>query len=206
MSLSWKVVVTGGLSLVLAGCFNLGTKPSEITPAYVPESQYQSQNCQQLDADRQDMYRRKSMLETAQTQRRHSNKVQAFWVGFGNGDGVGASELAQVKGEILAVEKQRELKGCAGAQSAYGTTPDAQSSLAGAGWPLPLPRFDIAGNCRRSSADPQACMASEQAARSWLSQHATSVQVAGECSRFAQQDQSYEMIQSCVQQHEGAGR
>jgi len=36
--------------------------------------------------------------------------------------------------------------------------------------------------------------------------HTTPVQVAGECSQFAQQDQSYEMIQSCVQQHEGMNR
>lgn len=203
----WKIVFAISLSLVLGGCFNLGTKPSEITPAYVPESQYQNQNCQQLDADRQDMYRRKSMLETAQTQRRHSNKVQAFWVGFGNGDGVGAGELAQVKGEILAVEKQRALKGCTGAQGAYNAASDASSQApVRAGWPLPLPQFDIAGNCRRSSADPQACMAAEQSARVWLSHHKTPVQVAGECSQFAQQDQSYAMIQACVQQHEGAVR
>jgi len=207
MNQTWKVITTGSLSLALAGCFNLGTKPSEITPAYVPESQYQNQNCQQLDADRQDMYRRKSMLETAQTQRRHSNKVQAFWVGFGNGDGVGASELAQVKGEILAVEKQLALKGCTGAQSAYSATSDTQSSSPTyTGWPLSLPQFDIADNCRRSSTDPQVCMASEQNARTWLLHHTTPVQVAGECSQFAQQDQSYEMIQSCVQQHEGMNR
>lgn len=191
-------------AMLLAGCFNIGTKSSEITPAYVPASKYTGETCRQLDVERQDLYQRKSMLESAQDQRRHSNKVQAFWVGFGNGDGVGASELAQVKGDVLAVEKARALKGCNGAMPMDA---DASPATTGSGhWPLVLPQFDIPGNCQRHSADVQGCVNAEQSARLWLAHHSATVQVAGECSQFANQDQSYTMIKSCVQQREGATR
>ncbi len=194
----------GGV-LALGGCFNLGTKPSEITPAFVPASQYQNESCTQLEVDRQDLYRRKSMLETAQDQRRHSNKVQAFWVGFGNGDGVGAGELAQVKGEVLAVEKERAIRSCAGRQGAYLATPAAASGVT-PGWPLQLPSFDVNASCQAAGGNVAACISAETNARAWLAQHTTSVQIAGDCSVFAQQDQSYTMIQSCVRQREGAAR
>lgn len=212
MKYALKPIAAGAMSFALAGCFNIGTKPSEITPAFVPASQYQNESCRQLDVDRQDLYRRKTMLETAQDQRRHSNKVQAFWVGFGNGDGVGAGELAQVKGEILAVEKERAIKGCGGeGESAYAApiaTPTSASADAPqiGTWPLPLPQFDIQANCQHGSANVQACVTTEQSARNWLAHHTTTVQIAGACSQFAQQDQSYAMIQACVQQREGAAQ
>lgn len=99
-------------TLLLAGCFNLATKPAEISAAYVPSSQYASYDCHQLSVELTNLARQKNDLTVAQESRRHSSKVQAFWLGFGNGDGVEAPELATVKGEILAVQKQRELKGC----------------------------------------------------------------------------------------------
>lgn len=99
-------------TLLLAGCFNLATKPAEISAAYVPASQYASYDCHQLSVELTNLARHKNDLTVAQESRRHSSKVQAFWLGFGNGDGVEAPELANVKGEIFAVQKQRELKGC----------------------------------------------------------------------------------------------
>lgn len=193
-------------AMLLAGCFNIGTKSSEITPAYVPASKYAGETCRQLDVERQDLYQRKSMLESAQDQRRHSNKVQAFWVGFGNGDGVGASELAQVKGDVLAVEKARALKGCNGGAPVEAAASPATAPTENGRWPLALPQFDIQGNCQRHSADVQGCINAEQSARLWLAHHSATVQVAGQCSQFAGQDQSYAMIQSCVQQREGGAR
>lgn len=188
-------------ALALGGCFNLGTKPSEITPAFVPASQYQNESCQQLDVDRGALYRRESLLTTAQDQRRHSNKVQAFWVGFGNGDGVGAGELAQVKGEILAVEKERSTKGCGGAV-VYG----AGGQVVASGWPLPMPQFDVRAGCQSAGGDLNACINAEQAAHTWLASHTTSVQTAGQCTTFAQPSQSYTLIKACVQQREGTAR
>jgi hypothetical protein len=101
-----------GLAVAVAGCFNLGTKPSEIAPAYVPASQYENYDCNHLSIELADLSRRKAQLDSAQTQRRQSNKVQAFWIGVGNGDSVVASELANVKGAILAVQKEQALKSC----------------------------------------------------------------------------------------------
>lgn len=112
MHTTTKLAIAGAVTLIVSGCFNTGSKPSEITPAFVPTSQYANETCQQMDIDRGDLYQRKNILVHAQEQRRHSNKVQAFWTGFGNGDGVAAGELAQVKGEILAIEKERKIKGC----------------------------------------------------------------------------------------------
>ena len=100
------------LAGLIAGCFNLGTKPSEITPAYVPASQYENYDCKHLSIELADLSRREGELVAAQNQRRQSSKVQAFWVGFGQGDGVAASELAYVKGALLAVQKQQALKNC----------------------------------------------------------------------------------------------
>jgi hypothetical protein len=107
-----RVSVVCILAASVAGCFNLGTKPSEITPAYVPAAQYENYDCGHLSIEMADLSRRQSQLVAAQNQRRQSSKVQAFWVGYGQGDGVAASELANVKGSILAVQKEQALKNC----------------------------------------------------------------------------------------------
>lgn len=69
-------------------------------------------------------------------------------------------------------------------------------------WPLPLPQFDIDASCQSAGGHVSQCIAAEQSARKWLAHHTTTVQIAGNCSAFAQQ--SYTMIQACVQQREGA--
>lgn len=71
-------------------------------------------------------------------------------------------------------------------------------------WPLPLPQFDINASCQAAGGDVNRCVLAERAARSWLAGHSTTVQIAGDCSAFAQA--SYVMIQACVQQREGAAR
>jgi len=38
--------------------------------------------------------------------------MQAFWWGFGTGDGIEASELANVRGEKEAARKAMSKKGC----------------------------------------------------------------------------------------------
>lgn len=112
-------------TLLMAGCFNLATKSSEISAAYVPSSQYASYDCPQLSIELQNLARHKNDLTAAQESRRKSSKLQAFWLGFGNGDGVEAPELANIKGQIFAVQKQSDLKGCmeAGTSIASANTP-----------------------------------------------------------------------------------
>ena len=58
------------------------------------------------------MARRESQLALAQQQRVKTSKVQAFWYGFGQGDGIEASELATVRGEKEAVRKAMEVNKC----------------------------------------------------------------------------------------------
>ena len=48
----------------------------------------------------------------AQEQRYKMSKTQVFWLGFGQGDGVEASELASVRGEKETACKVMESKGC----------------------------------------------------------------------------------------------
>lgn len=49
---------------------------------------------------------------TAQNQRVKTSETQAFWYGYGQGDGIEASELASVRGEKEAVRTAMESKSC----------------------------------------------------------------------------------------------
>lgn len=69
-------------------------------------------------------------------------------------------------------------------------------------WPLPIPQFDVRAGCQSAGGDLNACINAEQAARTWLASHTTSVQIAGACTAFAQQ--SYTLIEACVRQRESA--
>jgi hypothetical protein len=90
-------------------------------------------------------------------------------------------------------------------QQAYGAASVAMSQPAGA-WPLQLPQFDTRASCQAAGGDVTRCIDAEYAAHAWLANHTTTVQIAGDCSAFAQQTQSYTMIQACVRQREGAQR
>lgn len=81
---------------------------------------------------------------------------------------------------------------------------DAHTSVpANGAWPLPLPSFDVNASCNAAGGDIAECVRAEDAARTWLAGHTTTVQIAGDCSTFAQQTQSYTMIEACVRQREG---
>ena len=96
----------------LSGCFNLATKSSEITPSYTSDLRYEAYDCSRLAIELNTLARRENQLVIAQEGRRKSSKVQAFWLGFGQGDGVEASELANVRGEKEAVRKAMDVKTC----------------------------------------------------------------------------------------------
>jgi len=98
--------------VLTAGCFNLPTNPSEITGSYTSELKYMNYTCEQLAVELNSLARRENTLVAAQEQRRKSGKVQAFWLGYGNGDRVEAAELATVRGEKEAVRKAMERLGC----------------------------------------------------------------------------------------------
>jgi hypothetical protein len=100
------------LSASLSGCFNLATKSAEITPSYTSDLRYEAYDCKRLAIELNMLARREDQLVIAQDSRRKSSKMQAFWLGFGQGDGIEASELANVRGEKEAVRKAMDVKTC----------------------------------------------------------------------------------------------
>lgn len=106
--------MAAGIAVAVAatGCMNLATKPSEITGSYTSDLKYQDYTCSQLGIEVNSLARREDQLNTAQEQRRKSGKVQAFWLGYGTGDGIEASELANVRGEKEAVRRAMDKKSC----------------------------------------------------------------------------------------------
>lgn len=99
-------------ALTLTGCMNMPTPPAEITGSYTSGLRYHEYDCSRLSAEVASLARRENQLVTAQEQRIKSSRMQAFWWGFGQGDGVEASELANVRGEKEAVRSAMEGKGC----------------------------------------------------------------------------------------------
>jgi hypothetical protein len=96
----------------VTGCLNMPTPPSQITGSYQSGLRYEEFDCSKLSAELDSLARRENQLTIAQEQRVKSSQVQAFWWGFGSGDGVEASELASVKGEKEAVRKAIDAKSC----------------------------------------------------------------------------------------------
>ncbi|MBU4357470.1 MAG: hypothetical protein KJ822_19310, partial [Proteobacteria bacterium] len=68
--------------------------------------------CSRLAVELDSLARRENQLVIAQEQRIKTSQMQAFWWGFGQGDGIEASELANVRGEKEAVRSAMEAKGC----------------------------------------------------------------------------------------------
>lgn len=99
-------------STFLSGCFNMPTPPSQITSAYTSGLAYEEHSCSALGKELLSITRRENQLALAQEQRIKTSNVQAFWLGYGQGDGIEASELANVRGEKEAVRTAMEKKDC----------------------------------------------------------------------------------------------
>jgi len=99
-------------SVYLVGCANMPTNPSQISGSHTSKLHYLQFNCDQLSAELNSLARRENQLTIAQEQRIKSSQLQAFMLGFGQGDSLEASELANVKGEKEAVRTALETKGC----------------------------------------------------------------------------------------------
>jgi len=97
--------------IALSGCLNMPTQPSQITASYSSGIKYESYDLERLKVEYDSLCRREGQLEVAQQQRVETSWLQAFWWGFGQGDGIEASELANVRGEKEAVRRALELKG-----------------------------------------------------------------------------------------------
>ena len=101
----------------LAGC---ASKSAEITPTYVSPVMYQSHTCKQLAQEAEGVSARAAQVSGAQDAKRTNDQVAtgvaivvfwpaAFLVG---GDGPMAAELAQLKGQMVAIEQASIQKKC----------------------------------------------------------------------------------------------
>lgn len=98
---------------LLAGCaMNMPTPPAQITGAYVSPLKYEQYDCATLANELSSLSRRENALVAAQNQRTKTSETQAFWYGYGTGDGVEAAELATVRGEREAVLNASGKKAC----------------------------------------------------------------------------------------------
>ncbi len=96
----------------LTGCMNMPTSPTQITGSYTSSVRYENLDCLRLSAELDSSTRRENQLAIAQEQRIKNSEMQAFWYGYGQGDGMEASELANVRGEKEAVRKAMAAKAC----------------------------------------------------------------------------------------------
>jgi len=109
---NYQFVILSGVSLTtLVGCMNMPTPPVQITGAYASGIQYSNYDSKRLYQEYDALTCRESDLVAAQNQRIKTSQMQAFWWGFGTGDGLEASELAHVRGEKEAVRRALEAKG-----------------------------------------------------------------------------------------------
>lgn len=109
-----KVFIATIILVNVAGCMNMPTPTVQITGAYVSPLKYEGVNCSRLSTELSSLSRRENQLVTAQNQRVKTSETQAFLYGYGQGDGVEASELANVRGEREAVRSAMEAKKCNG--------------------------------------------------------------------------------------------
>ncbi|MGM4918072.1 hypothetical protein [Tardiphaga sp. 813_E8_N1_3] len=110
----WGMVA---LAAMLGGC---ASSSSEITPAYVSPVMYQQYTCAQLAQEAQAVSTRAAALSGAQDQKRTNDTIATtaavviFWPAafFVGGDKQTAAELAQMKGQMVAIEQSANTKKC----------------------------------------------------------------------------------------------
>jgi len=130
-----RTIVLFGAAVLIAGC---ASKSSEITPAYVSPIMYQNHNCPQLAMEAQGISQRAAAVAGAQDQKRTNDQIAtgvaivvfwpaAFLVG---GDGPQAAELANLKGQMVAIEQASIQKKCGIQFQQITPTPPPDPNLA----------------------------------------------------------------------------
>lgn len=110
-------ILWAAASFALGGCASSST---DIAPAYVSPVAYQSYTCQQLAMEAQGVSQRAATLSGAQDKQRTNDglataaAVVVFWPAafFVGGDKQTAAELAQMKGQMVAIEQASNMKKC----------------------------------------------------------------------------------------------
>ncbi|MGO8705503.1 MAG: hypothetical protein ACLQVA_16960, partial [Candidatus Brocadiia bacterium] len=106
-----------GLGLIVAGC---ATRAENISAAYVSPIQYQSFTCAQLQEEAARVSARAAVASGAQDQKANNDAVATgvgvilFWPAlfFIKGDAASAQEIAQLKGDMDAIEQANIQKNC----------------------------------------------------------------------------------------------
>jgi hypothetical protein len=117
------------LGLWLAGC---ATRANDISAAYVSPVQYQSFTCTQLQEEAARVSARAAVASGAQDQKANNDAVATgvgvvlFWPAlfFIKGDAASAQEIAQLKGDMDAIEQENIQKKC----GLHFQRPDAASA------------------------------------------------------------------------------
>jgi len=105
------------LGAALGGC---ASSSAEIVPAYVSPVMYQQYTCPQLAQEAQAVSQRAASLSGVQDQKRTNDglataaAIVIFWPAafFVGGDKQTAAELAQMKGQMVAIEQAANMKKC----------------------------------------------------------------------------------------------
>ena len=101
------------LFIFITGCYNSPTPPSEITGAQISGLQYQQFDCETLNDEINFLENRERELILAQENRIKDSELQQWWTeGSGTGDGIEASELHRIKGEVAAARRVLNNKQC----------------------------------------------------------------------------------------------
>ncbi len=109
-----------GIVALVAALGSCASASSDITPAYVSPVMYQAYTCPQLAQEAQAVSTRAASLSGVQDSKRTSDGVATaaaiviFWPAafFVGGDKQIAAELAQMKGQMVAIEQESNMKRC----------------------------------------------------------------------------------------------
>ncbi len=112
-----RILGVVALGAALAGC---ASSAADITPAYVSPVVYQGYTCQQLALEAQAISTRAANLSGVQDSQRTKDQwatgvaIVVFWPAafFVGGDKQTAAELANMKGQMVAVEQASIAKKC----------------------------------------------------------------------------------------------
>jgi hypothetical protein len=105
------------LGAALAGC---ASSSSEIAPSYVSPVMYQQHTCPMLAQEAMAISSRAATLSGVEDQKRTNDgsataaTIVVFWPAAfsAGGDNQSAAELADIKGQMIAIEKASVLKKC----------------------------------------------------------------------------------------------
>jgi hypothetical protein len=103
--------------MALSGC---ASKSADIAPAYISPVGYQSYSCEQLQQEAQAVSQR-ATIANGQQDRAHKNDAVKTTIGavifwpvllFNEGDGAKANEVANLKGQMNAIQQASVQKNC----------------------------------------------------------------------------------------------